>query len=79
MNKNSETGYAFSTKVLEPCESEGILGAPPRQLLVKYNITFYSNEFEYKITKETDDSIQGVAEGGHVFHGSSVAQRSQMQ
>ena len=31
--KKSKTGYTFSTKIREPLEGEGILGAPPRQLL----------------------------------------------
>ena len=34
MKENSETGYIFSTKVPEPLKGEGILGAPPRQLLI---------------------------------------------
>ena len=34
--KKSETRYTFSTKILEPLEGEGILGAPPHQLLIKY-------------------------------------------
>ena len=39
MKENSKTGYTFSTKVPEPVEGEGILGAPPLQLLVKYSQT----------------------------------------
>ena len=35
MKKNSETSDTFSTKISELDEDEGILGAPPRQLLVK--------------------------------------------
>ena len=35
MKKKSKTGYTFSTKILEPLEGEGILGAPPCQLLIK--------------------------------------------
>ena len=36
IKENSETGYTFSTKIPKPLEGEGILGARPRQLLVKY-------------------------------------------
>ena len=35
MKENSETGNAFSMKISELDEDEGILGAPPRQLIVK--------------------------------------------
>ena len=37
MKENSETEYTFSTKIPELLEGEGILEAPPRQLLIKYS------------------------------------------
>ena len=35
IKENSETGYMISTKIQKQVEGEGILEAPPCQLLVK--------------------------------------------
>ena len=45
MKENSKNGHTFSTKIPEPVEGEGILGAPLRQSLVNYPLPGWDYTF----------------------------------